>query len=121
MIDRKSMEQIRLFNQEPPSRHARAMLKEAGLAAQEDGLYLLQLLEWAVDSLNLDRAQAIDLRELWDRLNRAQYDGQVREAYRFLTGDDGTGGMATAKFEAAKSPQEAARRLANLALSLLPQ
>ena len=120
MIDRKGLEQISLFNLEPPSRHAQAMLKAAGEAPEADGLHLLQLLQWAIDSLDLDRQQSADLQSLWDRLNLEQHQGRAGEAYRFLTGDDQSGGMSTGKFEQTSSPKEAAQALVRLSLSLLP-
>ena len=116
MIDRKYLEQVSLFNLEPPSRHARAMLKALGEPPVEHALYLLQLLQWAIDNLGL--GQSSDLQELHDQLDRMQDQGR---AYRLLTGDDGTGGMATGKFESENDPREAALRLARLALDLLPR
>ena len=120
MLDRKSREQIQLLDLEPPSLHARKMLKAAGETPEQDSLHLLQLLQWAIDNLGLERGQTLDLQALQERLNLATFEGQPMQAYRFLTGDDGTGGLATGRFEQANSPKEAATRLVNLALDLIP-
>lgn len=120
MLDRKSLEQIRLFNQEAPSLHARAMIKAAGESTDNSGLHLLDLLQWAVDNLELDRGLTFRLQEVWDQLNRMQFEGKVSQAYRLLTGDDGSGGMATGRFEATSSPKEAASALVSLARDLNP-
>ena len=120
MLDRKSLEQIRMFNQEAPSRHARAMLKAAGESPEDHGLHLLQLLQWAIDNLGLDQQQTHDLQGLHDRLNLETHEGRPGLAYRFLTGDDGSGGMSTGLFESTNEPKEAARRLVRLSLPLIP-
>jgi hypothetical protein len=121
MLDRKSLEQIRLFNQEAPSLHARAMLKAAGEAPEESGLHLLDLLQWAIDNLGLDRSQVLRLQEAWDQFNLMVSQGKVSQAYRLLTGDDGTGYLATGRFEQTSSPKAAATKLVNLVLDLTPR